>query len=875
MFDLPVRIGRWTIDRLLGRGGMATVLLGVDDGVVGGGASQAPRYAAVKLLHPGGPRIRARFAREIRVLEALQHSGVPRVIESGEWEGRPYVALEWVDGPDLAQYAVTLRQRPPAERVERTRAFARDLCATLAYVHDRGLVHRDVKPANVLLGPDGRLVLTDFGIVADLGSDDPVTQSGTMVGTAAWASPEQLDGGDVDARADQYGVGATLYLLLTGHRPVEATEPAEILRFVLAGRIRPPSSVDPTVPADLEAFVLRLLNRSPADRFPDMHVALGALGPAEPTGRPLAGRQPAIDAIARVLDSVRAGRGLLVAVRGAPLSGRGWLAGVARDAGARRGIRVVTADDPLTLDAACDRLDAGEHLLVLTAESRNRHWVRREPDEVITLDPLSLADVRRSTHALAPKTVELAAAADQLHRWSGGNAGLFLQLVDGCRVGDNLTVGHTPPVVNADPFLEGLDLDALTVAGALAAVFGSIDRSTLGRIAQVPPEDALVELAARGIAASSEGDQWRLHAEALREPILARVPDSEALADRALACLPPDETEDADLVVAEALRLDSNGQGAAALTVLRGAPDTLPRQLLAGRVAWRIGDLEGASASFEAVLGAAPGGVLRARAAIGAGATALHRGDLAAALDRFTQAVTEAAMDAVGGRGHLALACLNLAEARTLAGDMPDALRAARRGLDIARSERERGLECLATRVLGRVQMDAGQRAEAASTLADASALARATDMAEERLIAHVLRAELTMQMASRGPGAERTAATAAQERLLPLLTRAPGAPGLTEPDPEGWHALLRAVQARAVARLGDLGGLRRWTEQAERRCEGVGISGRVRVHLALGHAWSEGPAEGRSEGARRLEGARVWAGQLGFRGLVEPHARD
>jgi hypothetical protein len=144
--------------------------------------------------------------------------------------------------------------------------------------------------------------------------------------------------------------------------------------------------------------------------------------------------------------------------------------------------------------------------------------------------------------------------------------------------------------------------------------------------------------------------------------------------------------------------------------------------------------------------------------------------------------------------------------------------------------------------------------------------------MAEERLVAHVLRAELTMQMAGRGPGAERTAATAAQERLLPLLTHVPA---VSEPDPEGWHALLRAVQARAVARLGDLGGLRRWTEQAERRCEGVGVPGRVRVHLALGHAWREGPAEGRVEGVRRLDGARLWAEQLGFRGLVEPSAHD
>ncbi len=865
MFDLPPRIGRWTIDRLLGQGGMATVLLGIDDRVPVG---ELGHMAAIKWLHSSSVRIRSRFAREIRVMQHLDHPGVARVLEAGEAEGRPWMALAFVDGPDLAQYAMTLRKRPPAERAARVRDFAVDLCEALACIHDAGLVHRDVKPANVLLAPDGHVVLTDFGVVAELDSDDPVTQSGTLVGTAAWAAPEQLAGGDVDARADQYGLGATLYLLLTGQRPIEASEPAEILRRVLGGQIRPPSSLDPTIPADLEAFVLRLLNRDPADRFLDLHVAAASLGPAAPVGRPLAGRQPAIDAIARALDVVASGVGLLVAVRGAPLSGRGWLADVARDSGERRGIRVTTADDPRTLEAACERLNAGEALLVLSA-ARTFPW--RHPDRTIKLDPLSLADVRRSTHALSPNTPQLASVADLLHRWSGGNAGLFLALVGACSQGDTLVVGHVPPLVNADRFLDGLDLEALTVAGALAAVPGSLDADLLARIAQIPPADALAELEERGVVVQSEGGQWRLLAEALREPILMRVPDADALLDRAVACLPPDDTDDTDPLLAQAHRHDAEGRQNEAIALLSAQPDTLPRQLLLGRLYWRVGNLSGAADAFDAVLAGAPGGLLRARAAIGAGATALHLGNLSLALDRFSQAVTEAGLPGSAGlaRGHLLLACVNLAEARAMAGDMADAVRAARRAVDIAQAERDRALECLATRCLGRVYMDAGQFAEATTALADASALARATDMREERLIAHVLRADLGMRMSSRGEGAadvaaRKTAATAAQDRLLPLLTAAP-----MSVDPEGWGALTRAVYTRVVARLGDARGLARWTGEAERLLAGVGVPGRLRVEAALAVAWAEGPMATRGEGVRRQAALDARVGELGFGALT------
>jgi len=864
MFDLPPRIGRWTIDRLLGQGGMATVLLGVDDDVPEGALGHE---AAIKWLHSASPRIRARFAREIRVMKAIDHPSIARVLEAGEAEGRPWMALAYVDGPDLAQYAQTLRKRPPAERVARVRDFAVDLCDALGTIHDAGLVHRDVKPANVLLGPDGRVVLTDFGVVAELDSEDPVTQSGTLVGTAAWAAPEQLGGGDVDARADQYGLGATLYLLLTGQRPIDTNEPGEILRRLVDGRIRAPSAIDPTIPADLETFVLRLMNRQPSDRFADMQAARAALGPARTVGRPLAGRQPAIDAIASALDEVAAGAGLLVAVRGAPLSGRGWLANVARSAGERRGVLVLTADDPRSLEAACARVNAREALLVLTA-ARDCPW--RSPDRVIRLDPLSLADLRRSTHALAPDTPQLALAADQLHRWSGGNAGLFLALVEGCTHNGALVIGHTPPPVNADPYLEGLDLDALTVAGALAAVPGTLDLDLLGRIAQVPAEDALVELEERGIAARSQGNLWRLLPEALREPILARVPDGDALLDRAVASLPPDDTDDADGILAEAHTLDSAGRDEEARALLQRSPETLPRRLLLGRLCWRVGDLVGAATAFDRVLADAPGGLLRARAAIGAGATALHRGDLGVALDRFTQAVTEAGLPGSAGvaRGHLVLACVNLAEARALAGDPQDALRAARRALDIAQAERDRALECLATRCLGRVQLDVGQYADATTTLADASALARATDMREERLVAHVLRAELLLRMSEReaDPGAWKTAATAAQDRLLPLLS----ATGIGV-DPEGWNALVRAVYARVVARLGDGRALAKWTTEAENLLQGVGVPGKVRVERALAAAWSEGPHATRAEGARRTAKVDATARLYGFGGLTHP----
>ncbi|MFN7146965.1 MAG: serine/threonine-protein kinase, partial [Myxococcota bacterium] len=210
MPSVPIeRVGPWRLDRLLGQGGMARVYRAVgDDGSV----------VALKWLHRASPAVLAGFAEEVRLLERLVHEGIVRYRAHGVERGLPWVAMEYVEGQDLRVYTEKLRLRPPMERQARTREIARALCRALAYVHAQGLVHRDVKPSNVLLEGKGRVLLTDFG-VACAAADAPLTGMGVLVGTAAYAAPEQIAGGRVDARADQYGLGCTLYYLLTGRRP--------------------------------------------------------------------------------------------------------------------------------------------------------------------------------------------------------------------------------------------------------------------------------------------------------------------------------------------------------------------------------------------------------------------------------------------------------------------------------------------------------------------------------------------------------------------------------------------------------------------------------------------------------------------------------
>ena len=261
--------GRYALERPLGHGAMAVVDLARD--------VELDRPVALKRLAENRARddqLRARFLREARLAARLAHPNVVRVYDVGEDDGRPFIAMEYVEGETLA--ALVGRRGPlPADEVAE---LGVQICRGLAAAHDAGLVHRDVKPQNLLLRHDGLLKLGDFGVAFGV-EGTRLTTAGTVLGTAAYLAPEQARGEEVTAAADVYGVGAVLYELVTGRPPrspsslAELTDPAAIL---------PPDGAPPA----LAAVVMRCLAAEPADRPPSaaaVAAALAALLPEAPT----------------------------------------------------------------------------------------------------------------------------------------------------------------------------------------------------------------------------------------------------------------------------------------------------------------------------------------------------------------------------------------------------------------------------------------------------------------------------------------------------------------------------------------------------------------------------------------------------------------
>ncbi|MDP2315194.1 MAG: protein kinase [Pseudomonadota bacterium] len=807
------RVGPWRLDRLLGQGGMARVYRAVgEDGAA----------VALKWLYRATPGIVARFEDEVRFLQRLDHSGVVRYRGNGVERGLPWVAMEYVEGQDLRVYTEKLRLRPPSERQVRAREIATALCRALAYVHAQGLVHRDVKPSNVLLEAKGRVLLTDFGVACAI-DEPPAGAGGTLVGTAAYAAPEQIAGGRVDARADQYGLGCTLYYLLTGRRPFEDVDTAALLHAHLERPPRPPSERDPTVAPELEAFVLRLLAKDPAARFADMAEAEAAISSAAPVGLPLAGRQATIDAVAAALDRVAGGDGVVVRLVGQRGSGRTWIQALAREAADRRGLPCVATDDAIALDAAVRHVASGEALLVVTT-------LASPGATELLLAPLTLADLRRSVYAFAPATPDLARVSERLHRETGGNASLALELFERHVDKGRIVLPDGPLTVDARRFVEGLDLDEEAVAGALAVLAEPAPVSLLEAVAQVPPETALVGLEDRGVALRA-GDRWMLAAEALRGPLRARMPDPEHVEARAAALVDRPAVAVVDPLLGEVEVLRAAGRTAEAeakLVAALAGPESGDvrgaRLVVLGRLLWDAGEATGARAIFEEALATLVDPAARRRATVDLGVAALQTGDLDTALDRFTEAATDA--DLAGDAHTASLASMHLAEARALAGALADALRAARRALALAEGLRDRALECAAIRHLGQVLLDAGLASEAGRHLADASALARAADLAEERVAAQVLRARATLEERPNN----RTAAASALDRLLPQL-RAPAS------DPEGFHLLARCVWANAAGVLGDVRMYRRALAEADPAAARGRLTLRLRADVLLARA--------------------------------------
>ncbi|HEY5833346.1 ABC transporter substrate-binding protein [Streptomyces sp.] len=256
--------GRYELAELLGSGGMARVQRARD--------TRMGRTVAVKTLLPelaGDPAARLRFAREAQAAGALNHPGIVTVHDQDEVRDGdsvlPYLVMEYVAGATLAQL---VREQAPLAP-ERAVRIACDILDALAHAHSRGTVHRDVKPANVMITTEGAVKVADFGIARVLHTDARLTTTGSAIGTPSYMSPEQANGADVDARSDVYAVGCVLVELLTGRPPFTDGNPLSLMYWHVHSPPPAPSSRNPRVPGELDALVLAALAKDPADRPAD------------------------------------------------------------------------------------------------------------------------------------------------------------------------------------------------------------------------------------------------------------------------------------------------------------------------------------------------------------------------------------------------------------------------------------------------------------------------------------------------------------------------------------------------------------------------------------------------------------------------------
>jgi len=284
--DRRVLAGRYRLEEPVGQGGMAQVYRATDQVL--------NRTVAVKVMAPHltrDPKFVRRFEREAQAAAGLSHPGVVAVFDTGVDDDLHFIVMEFVQGQTLAEL---LREGPLP--LDQALGIAGDVSSALAAAHATGLIHRDVKPGNIMVTPAGAVKAMDFGIARAIATDT-VTQTSSLLGTAAYLSPEQAAGEHLDARSDLYSLGVVLYEMLTGRPPFVAESPVALAYKHINEKPDPPSLVNPALGPETDAVVMRALAKAPSDRYAtaeELQADLQALatGRAPPPAMPTASTAP-------------------------------------------------------------------------------------------------------------------------------------------------------------------------------------------------------------------------------------------------------------------------------------------------------------------------------------------------------------------------------------------------------------------------------------------------------------------------------------------------------------------------------------------------------------------------------------------------------
>src|SRR6202050_2776005 len=250
--------GRYELTHLIARGGMAQVYRAMD--------RQLERPVALKILFPELSVDRAfveRFRREAQAAANLSHPHLRPVFSGGEDGGTYFIVMEFIDGRALSSILRTAGPMHP----DRAAEIGADVAIALAYPHRHGVIHRDVKPGNVLITEDGIVKVTDFGIARAINTEESLTQTGAVMGTATYFSPEQAAAMGVAARSDIYSLGVVLFEMVTGRPPFMGDTPVAVASKHVRENPPTPREINPAVPPDLEAIILKCLAKSPDHRY--------------------------------------------------------------------------------------------------------------------------------------------------------------------------------------------------------------------------------------------------------------------------------------------------------------------------------------------------------------------------------------------------------------------------------------------------------------------------------------------------------------------------------------------------------------------------------------------------------------------------------